>query len=85
VLWVFWKRTHAWMPLAAVGVALMRRSRLAPLLVVPYAIHSVPAFHGPQPRGRLRALSEWPARVVIDATEVAALVWGSIRHRRLFV
>jgi hypothetical protein len=85
ILWAFWKRTHVWLPLAAAGAWGMKRSRLAALLIAPYAVHSVPTWHGPHPRGRIRALFEWPGRVAIDVAEMAALLWGSIKHRRPFL
>ena len=80
----FWKPRHAWLPLAIAGVALQRRSRLAPLLMVPWAIHAAPD-HTPSPRGRLRSLLELPGRAVIDLAEIAALARGSVRHRTLLL
>jgi glycosyltransferase involved in cell wall biosynthesis len=84
-LWIFWKRSHVWFPVAVAGTVLMKRSRFATLMLVPYAIHSVPNSHGPHPRGRIRAMAEWPGRIAIDATEFAALAYGSVKHRRLFL
>jgi hypothetical protein len=80
-----WKRTHVWAPFAVAGVALMRRSRLASLLVVPYLVHATPDRHGAHPRGRFRALAELPGRFAIDVSEIAALVKGSIKHRTFFL
>lgn len=82
---LFWKRTHAWAPLAIAGVVLMRRSRPAVLLTVPYLIHATPATHGQHPRGRMRAILELPGRFAIDVSEMAALAWGSVRHRTFFL
>jgi hypothetical protein len=30
-------------------------------------------------------MAEWPGRIAIDATEFAALTYGSLKHRRLFL
>jgi GT2 family glycosyltransferase len=84
-LGLFYKRTHAWLPLAAAGVALMGRSRAATLLTVPYLVHATPKHHGQHPRGRLRSLAEVPGKVALDASEMAALAWGSVKHRTLFL
>jgi glycosyltransferase involved in cell wall biosynthesis len=84
-LGLFWKRTHVWAPFAVAGLALMRRSRLASLLAVPYLIHATPSRHGQHPRGRFRAVSELPGRFAIDLSEIAALAWGSIKHRTFFL
>lgn len=84
-LGIFWKRRHVWAPFAVAGVALMRRSRLAALLTVPYLVHATPTTHGQHPRGRLRAAQEVPGRFAIDVSEMAALAWGSIKHRTFFL
>jgi GT2 family glycosyltransferase len=81
----FYKRTHVWAPFAVAGVVLMRRSRLAALLVLPYAVHATPKHHGQHPRGRIRSLAELPGRFAVDASEMAGLVWGSVKHRTLFL
>ena len=80
----FYKREHLWLLVAAAGWALMRRSRLASALLVPYLAHRMPHY-GQQPRGRMRAALELPGHTVIEAAETAGLVWGSIRHRSLFL
>jgi glycosyltransferase involved in cell wall biosynthesis len=84
-LWIFWKRTHAWLPLAVTGLALRRRNALSALLAVPWLVHTLPQQHGTGPRGRFRALTELPGRAVIDLVEFAVLVRGSIRHRTLLL
>lgn len=83
-LWIFWKRRHAWLPLAVAGVLLGRRRARFAALAIPYLIHALP-HHGGSPRGRLRSLAELPGNVAIDATEMAALARGSIEHRTLFL
>jgi len=85
VLSHFWKRTHVWAPFAAAGIVLMRRSRLAVLLALPYVAHATPTHHGQQPRGRIRSALELPGRFAIDASEMLALAWGSIKHRTPFL
>lgn len=82
---LFWKRTHAWAPLAAAGFALMRRSRLGALAAVPYLVHATPKHHGQHPRGRIRSVSELPGKFAVDVSEILALAWGSIKHRTLFL
>lgn len=84
-LGLFWKRTHAWMPFAVAGVALMRRSRWAAVLTIPYLVHATPTRHGQHPRGRIRAILEVPGQVALDVSEMAALAWGSIKHRTFFL
>ena len=81
---MFWKRSHAWAPLATLGVVKMKRSRLAALLALPYLVHATPKY-GEQPRPRLRAAFEVPGRYVVDVAEMVALAWGSIKHRTPFL
>ena len=83
-LWIFWKRTHAWLPLAAVAALLGRRRPLALPLALPWLVHTLPRY-GTSPRGRLRSLIELPGRAAIDLTEFATLAWGSLKHRTLFL
>jgi hypothetical protein len=84
-LGLFWKRTHVWAPFATIGVALMRRTRLAALLTIPYLIHATPIRHGQHPRGRMRSVLELPARFTLDIAEMLVLARGSIRHRTPFL
>jgi glycosyltransferase involved in cell wall biosynthesis len=84
-LGMFWKRTHVWLGPAVAGAALSRRNALYAVLALPYLVHTLPQQYGTGPRGRFRALSELPSRVLVDATEVAALARGSVRHRTLFL
>jgi GT2 family glycosyltransferase len=81
---IFWKHTHAFLPLALAGAALSRRDPRCAVLALPWAVHTMPD-RGSSPRGRLRALSELPARALVDGAEMAALVRGSIRYRTLFL
>lgn len=83
-LWIFWKRTHVWMPAAVAAAILSWRSPLYGVLAVPYLVHAVP-HHGVHPRNRFAGLAQLPGRVAIDATEFAALARGSFRHRTLFL
>jgi hypothetical protein len=85
-MWVFWKRTHVWLGPAAAGAALSRRRGAAwAALALPWLVHTLPQQYGTGPRGRVRALSELPARAAIDLVEVAALARGSVRWRTLFL
>jgi glycosyltransferase involved in cell wall biosynthesis len=81
----FYTRKHVWLLPAVLGLGLMRRSRLAVLLGIPYLIHATPDRHGQHPRGRMRAVSEIPGRFAIDAAEMIALAWGSIKQRTFFL
>jgi GT2 family glycosyltransferase len=80
----FWKPTHLTLPLALLGFGLSRRTPLAAGLAVPYLRETL-ARHGTHKRGRLMAAAALPGRVAIDTVEIAALSWGSIRYRTLFV
>jgi glycosyltransferase involved in cell wall biosynthesis len=83
-LGIFWKRSHAWLPLAAVGAVLGKRSVAWAGLALPWVAATLP-FYGRHPRARLRSLSELPGRAAIDVTEFAALAWGSAKHRTIFL
>jgi hypothetical protein len=83
-LGIFWKRSHAWLPLAAAGALLGRRSAAWAVLALPWMAATLP-FYGRHPRARLRSLSELPGRAAIDVTEFAVLAWGSAKHRTIFL
>jgi len=84
-LGIFWKPTHAWLPLAVLGLALeVRRHRGAVLLGLPWAVHHL-ARYGRSPRGRLRSVAELPAQGAIDLGEMIVLLRASIRHRTLLL
>lgn len=84
-LWIFYTRQHALLPPALLGWMLMRRSRLASLLIVPYLIQTVPRKYGQDHRARARALMDLPGWVTLHLFEMASLAWGSIKHRTLFL
>jgi GT2 family glycosyltransferase len=74
---VFWKPAHAFLPLAAAGVALARRTRGASLaLALPYA-RLYRDHHGSYP-GTIASL---PGHAAVDAAEIAAVTAGAVRHR----
>jgi glycosyltransferase involved in cell wall biosynthesis len=82
---IFWKWTHAWLPLAAVGVGLTRRTYgLSLLLALPWAKASLP-YYGPGRRNLGYRLRQGPRRAAIDVTEMAVLARGSLRHRSLLL
>jgi GT2 family glycosyltransferase len=83
-LGVFWKPTHMWLAPALCGLALARRRPALALLALPWAAHALPRYGGGR-RGRLRAISELPLAAAVDVAEVAALTYGSVRHRALFL
>jgi GT2 family glycosyltransferase len=80
----FWKRTHAWLPLALAGLFLARRRPLWGVLALPWAVETLPQYGG-HARGRLRSISELPRRLAIDVTEFAVLAWGSAKSRTMFL
>jgi hypothetical protein len=84
ILYIFWTRKHVWLPFALAGLLLRRRNPLYLALTVPWLIHRTPP-HGNDPRGRFRELSELPACLVEDVVEFAALAYGSVKHRTLFL
>lgn len=84
-VYVFWKREHIWLLVALYGAVPRRRTRLWPVLTLPYLAHATPTKYGSRPRSRLRALVDLPGVAIIHAAEIASLTWGSIRHRTLFL
>jgi hypothetical protein len=78
---LFWSRSHAFVPLALVGIALSRRIPLSVLLVLPWAVQIEPLRSGP--RGHVRHLLELPGWAAIDAAQMSQLVLASMRHRSL--
>jgi GT2 family glycosyltransferase len=79
---LFWKRRHALFLAAAAGLALAPRRPALALLAIPYARDAMPS-HGGGPLGRARAGVQLVGRAVVDASEVAAMVRGSLRYRTL--
>jgi glycosyltransferase involved in cell wall biosynthesis len=85
-LWIFWKRTHVWLPVAAAGAVLAHRKGAAwAVLMLPWAAHSAPAYGVGHPRGRLRAASELPVRALVDGAEMVACLRGALKHRTPFL
>jgi glycosyltransferase involved in cell wall biosynthesis len=85
VLGVFWKKRHAWLLLAILGVLGLRRSRLmGAALVVPYVVEAMPS--GPSNlRGRVKGALLVPGTALIDLAEMGALARASVRHRTFFL
>jgi glycosyltransferase involved in cell wall biosynthesis len=84
-LWIFWKRTHVWLPFFGAGVYLGQRRGLQwTLLCLPWLVHGMPR-HGTNPRGRYRNFLELPSRLTVDVTEFAALTVGSVKHRSMLL
>jgi GT2 family glycosyltransferase len=79
---VFWKRRHAMLPPALAGLILHRREPLLALLAVPWVLYALP-HRGSHPAGRLRAAGELAGRAVVDASEMWAMVKGSVRYRTI--
>jgi glycosyltransferase involved in cell wall biosynthesis len=84
-LWIFWKRSHAWLPSFFAGLFLGHRRGLQwTVLCVPFLAHTMPA-HGSDPRGRYRNLIETPSKLAVAIAEFVVLTIGSIRHRSLLL
>jgi GT2 family glycosyltransferase len=81
---LFWKRRHGWLLPALAGVALHRREPAAMLLAAPWVLYALP-HRGSHPAGRIRAASELFGRAVVDASEMAVLVRGSVRYRTIIL
>ena len=78
---IFWKRSHALLPLAAAGVALAPRTRgVSLLLAAPYA-RLYRDHHGSY-AGTVAAL---PGHAAVDGAEMAAVGAGAVRFRTLLV
>jgi GT2 family glycosyltransferase len=82
-MWIFWKRTHVWMPFVLVGVGMSRRNPLWLVLVVPWGIQW--QSRHPGIRGRLRHLMELPGWAAIDLAEMVAMARGSVKHRTVLL
>lgn len=81
---LFWKRRHAWLPPALAGALLHRREPLLALLAAPYVLYALP-HRGSHPAGRIRAAVELGGRAVVDASEMWAMIRGSVRARTLML
>ncbi len=77
---IFWKRSHALLAAALLGVVVSRRFRPGALLAMPYALHLAErcAEAGASP-------AYAPYLALHDLVEMAAAVRGGIRHRVLVV
>ena len=82
---IFWKPSHAALPLAALGTLLARRRGPHWLvLCMPWLAHSAPSY-GSDPRARVRSAIELPGLLVVQLTEFGVLLIGSARHRALLL
>jgi GT2 family glycosyltransferase len=83
-LWIFWKRSHVWLPFYLAGLWLAhRRHAVYGVLCVPYALHAMGSRVGP--RGRVRDLIELPTHAVFDLAEMLTLLRGSVKYRTLLL
>jgi GT2 family glycosyltransferase len=79
---VFWRATHLRLMLAALGVALARHHIAFAALAIPYLRYAL-RQRGTHLSARAATAAELPGRVIVDATEIAVMVRGSVRHRTL--
>jgi GT2 family glycosyltransferase len=76
---VFWKDTHAWLLVAALGLTAARRRPAMAALMIPW-LRARPVRGGGW-RGALRHLLELPGFALIDAAEMGVLARASTRAR----
>ena len=78
--------THAWLPLALIGIASMPKNRRLGALVLPWALGAVRAGrHGTVFHRYRRRLLQLPALATIEVVEMTALARGSVRRRTLLL
>ncbi|MHB1710029.1 MAG: glycosyltransferase family 2 protein [Acidimicrobiales bacterium] len=80
---VFWKPTHPPAILAATGLLVGLHYRPALLLVLPWVRHRL--VRSPTCADPIRRVTTLPAAFVVDISEVAVMLRGSVRHRTLFL
>jgi glycosyltransferase involved in cell wall biosynthesis len=77
----FWKRSHALLPLALLGVGGAGRTRGASLLLaLPYL-----RLHRDQHGSYAGTVASLPGHVAVDGAEIAAVTAGAVRFRTLLV
>jgi len=82
----FWERDHVWLLPALAGLAFLRRDRhSAALLAAPYLYRIWPRKYPPAMRAQARAAGELPGIALVHVAEMVSMVWGSLRHRTLFL
>lgn len=78
---IFWKRSHALLPLAVAGLALAPRTRAATLLLaLPYA-----RMYRDQHGSYAGTVASLPGHAAVDGAEIAAVAAGAIRFRTFLV
>jgi GT2 family glycosyltransferase len=80
VLGVFWRREHAMLIVAALGLATARRFPPAALAAAPYLRERL-TRRGTAKRQLAVSALELPGQVAVDTAEVATMVAGSARYR----
>jgi glycosyltransferase involved in cell wall biosynthesis len=78
---IFWKPSHAFLPLAAAGLALAPRTRGASLLLAAPYVHLYRNRHGSY-AGTVASL---PGHAAVDGAEIASVTAGAVRFRTLLV
>ncbi|MHB8437627.1 MAG: glycosyltransferase family 2 protein [Acidimicrobiales bacterium] len=79
----FWKATHQWVILAAVGMLLGLRWRTALLLVAPWVGYRL--ARNPVAHRMIDRVWTLPGAFALDVTEVATMARGSVRHRTILL
>jgi glycosyltransferase involved in cell wall biosynthesis len=82
-MWIFWRRSHGWLPLMLAGLALERRTPLWLLLTVPWLGQW--EVRGEAPADRLEYLLRLPSYAAADLAEMLVLLAASIRYRSLLI
>jgi GT2 family glycosyltransferase len=80
VLGFFWRREHAMLVAAALGLATAKRFRPAALAAAPYLREQL-VRRGTEKRQLAVSAMELPGQVAVDAAEVATMLAGSARYR----
>jgi GT2 family glycosyltransferase len=81
---VWWKREHAALMAALVGIGASRRELSLSILALPWIVLAM-QHRGYSARGLARSASELPGRVALDAAEIVAMLRGSVRYRTMLL
>ena len=81
---LFWQHRHMWMLPALAGVLLARRDALLIAAAGPYLLYAWPDRRARR-IGRVRAALELPGIAAVDASELVAMVAGSLRYRTVML
>lgn len=81
----FWRRSHALLLLAGIGLAGSRRNRALAALALPYAARALDPRTASGPRSLLRRALHLPLKALVDSAELVATASTAARERTLLV